>query len=61
MEADRLEPIFEAVKVAHKSLTAKGIQWIESTLIDDRRDKPQTMKDKIDIAKNCINRSERDT
>lgn len=55
MEADSFEPIFEAVKVAHEALTAKGILRVESTLmIDDRRDKPRTMKDKVESAKNCI-------
>jgi uncharacterized protein (TIGR00106 family) len=52
MEADSLEPIFEAVKAAHEALTTKGIRRIESTLmIDDRRDKPRNMKDKIDAIK----------
>jgi uncharacterized protein (TIGR00106 family) len=52
MEADSMEPIFEAVKAAHEALTAKGIMRIESTLmIDDRRDKQRTMKDKVDSAK----------
>ena len=48
MEADSLEPIFEAVKAAHEAMVAKGILRVESTLvIDDRRDKPRTMKDKV--------------
>ena len=48
MEADNLEPILEAVKAAHEALTAKGILRIESTLIiDDRKDKQRTMKDKV--------------
>ena len=52
MEADSLEPIFEAVKVAHEAIVAKGILRVESTLIiDDRRDKPRTMKDKINAVK----------
>jgi uncharacterized protein (TIGR00106 family) len=56
MEADNLEPIFEAVKAAHEALTAKGILRIESTLIiDDRRDKPRTMKDKVDAVKKYMN------
>lgn len=55
MEADNLEPIFEAVKAAHEALTAKGILRIESTLIiDDRRDKRRTMKDKINSVKKLI-------
>jgi len=52
MEANRLETILEAVKVAHETLIAKGILRGESTLrIDDRRDKPRTMKDKVDAVK----------
>jgi uncharacterized protein (TIGR00106 family) len=55
MEADNLDPIFEAVKAAHEALTVKGIQRIESTLIiDDRRDKLRTMKDKVDSIKNYM-------
>ena len=55
MEADRLEPIFEAVKAAHEALMGKGILRVESTLIiDDRRDKPRTMKDKINSVKNYM-------
>jgi len=52
IETENLEPIFEAVKAAHEAIVAKGIQRVESTLIiDDRRDKPRTMKDKIDTVK----------
>lgn len=52
MEADNFEPIFEAVKAAHEAIVAKGILRVESTLIiDDRRDKPRTMKDKINAVK----------
>jgi uncharacterized protein (TIGR00106 family) len=52
MEADSLETIFEAVKAAHETLIVKGILRVESTLIiDDRRDKPRTMKDKVNSVK----------
>jgi uncharacterized protein (TIGR00106 family) len=52
MEAESLEPIFEAVKAAHEAIVDEGIARIESTLIiDDRRDKPRTMKDKINSVK----------
>jgi uncharacterized protein (TIGR00106 family) len=52
MEADRLETIFEAVKAAHEAIVDKGIARVESTLIiDDRRDKPRTMKDKVNSVK----------
>ena len=48
LEADSLETILEVVKVAHEALVAKGILRVESTLrIDDKRDKPRTMKDKV--------------
>jgi uncharacterized protein (TIGR00106 family) len=57
MEADNLETILEAVKVAHEALIAKGILRVESTLrIDDRRDKPRTMKDKVDAVKKYMKR-----
>lgn len=52
LEAEKLETIFEAVKAAHKALIEKGIVRVESTLmIDDRRDKPRTMKDKVNAVK----------
>lgn len=52
LEANSLEPILEAVKAAHEALTTRGIRRVESTLIiDDRRDKPRTMKDKVDSVK----------
>ena len=57
MEADSLEPIFEAVKAAHEALTDKGILRVESTLIiDDRKDKPRTMKDKVNSVKKHMKR-----
>jgi uncharacterized protein (TIGR00106 family) len=55
IEADSLEPIFEAVKAAHEAIVAKGILRVESTLIiDDRRDKPRTMKDKVETVKKYL-------
>jgi uncharacterized protein (TIGR00106 family) len=52
IEADNLELIFEAVKTAHETLMLKGILRVESTLIiDDRKDKPRTMKDKVNSVK----------
>jgi len=55
MEADSLETIFEAVKAGHEALRIKGILRVESTLIiDDRRDKPRTMKDKVNSVKNYM-------
>jgi uncharacterized protein (TIGR00106 family) len=56
MEADSLEIVFEAVRVAHESLVDKGILRVESTLIiDDRRDKPRTMKDKVNSVRKHMN------
>ena len=58
LEADSLELIFEAVKTAHETLTNKGILRVESTLIiDDRRDKPRTMKDKVNSVKKHMRQS----
>ncbi|MEM4248536.1 MAG: MTH1187 family thiamine-binding protein [Candidatus Nanoarchaeia archaeon] len=52
LEANSLEVIFEAVKAAHEAIIAEGILRVESNLrIDDRRDKPRTMKDKVNAVK----------
>jgi len=48
LEAESLETILEAVKVAHEALFKIGVKRIESNLrIDDRRDKPRTMEKKL--------------
>jgi uncharacterized protein (TIGR00106 family) len=58
IEAESLESIFEAVKVAHEAIVDEGILRVESTLIiDDRRDKPRTMKDKINTVKKYLKQS----
>lgn len=58
LEADKLESILEAVKAAHEALVAKGILRVESTLIiDDRRDKPRTMQDKVNAVKKYMEKS----
>ena len=52
LEANNLETVFEAVKAAHEAIIAKGVLRVESNLrIDDRRDKPRTMKDKVNTIK----------
>jgi len=52
LEAERLDTILEAVKQAHEAVLKLNVQRIESTLrIDDRRDKPRTMEDKIQAVK----------
>ena len=48
LAAKDLDTIFEAVRRAHEAVIAAGIKRVSSTLrIDDRRDKPRTMKDKV--------------
>jgi uncharacterized protein (TIGR00106 family) len=49
LEASSLTTIFQAVKSAHQTIFDKGTKRVVSTLrIDDRRDKPRTMQDKLD-------------
>ncbi len=49
LEAASLTTIFQAVKSAHQTIFDKGTKRVVSTLrIDDRRDKPRTMQDKIE-------------
>lgn len=48
LAANDLDTIFAAVRRAHEDVMASGVKRVESTLrIDDRRDKPRTMDDKI--------------
>ena len=48
LEAEKLETLLEAVKVAHEAVFKLGVKRVESTLrIDDRRDKPRTMENKL--------------
>jgi uncharacterized protein (TIGR00106 family) len=57
LEAERLDTILEAVKHAHEAVSKLSVQRIESTLrIDDRRDKPRTLEDKIQTVKSHIQR-----
>jgi len=57
LEAEKLETILEAVKLAHEAVSRMGAQRIESTLrIDDRRDKPRRMEDKIEAVRSYIQR-----
>jgi len=56
LEASNLETIFEAVRVAHEAIIAKGVLRVQSNLrIDDRRDKSRTMKDKVITVKRYMN------
>jgi uncharacterized protein (TIGR00106 family) len=52
LAADNLAVILEAVSKAHEAVVAMGVRRVTSTLrIDDRRDKPRTMQDKVDAVK----------
>ena len=52
LEAESLKTIFQAVESAHKTIIDKGVKRVVSTLrIDDRRDKPRTMQDKVEALK----------
>ncbi|MGD0071704.1 MAG: MTH1187 family thiamine-binding protein [Candidatus Bathyarchaeia archaeon] len=52
LAAKNLDTIFEAVRQAHEAIIATGVKRVESTLrIDDRRDKPSTMDDKVKAVK----------
>ena len=49
LEAESLKTIFQAVEAAHQAILNRGAKRVLSTLrLDDRRDKPRTMQDKID-------------
>jgi uncharacterized protein (TIGR00106 family) len=52
LAADNLSVILEAVGKAHEAVVAMDVKRVTSTLrIDDRRDKPRTMQDKVDAVK----------
>ena len=58
LEANGLETILEAVKVAHEALVTEGVLRVESILrIDDRRDKPRTISDKVVSVKKHMKRT----
>lgn len=55
LAAKDLEIILSAVKQAHEAVVARGAKRVESTLrIDDRRDKPRVMSDKVKAVKEYI-------
>ncbi len=48
IQANSLDTILDAVKSAHESLFEEGVPRVITTVkIDDRRDKPRDMRDKI--------------
>ncbi len=60
LAANDLGTIFEAVRQAHEAVIAMGVKRvsIHSTGIDDRRDKPRTMNDKVKAVKEYLKRLE---
>jgi uncharacterized protein (TIGR00106 family) len=48
LEADSLSEVLEAVKAAHEALFMAGASRVSLSLhVDDRRDKPRRMEDKV--------------
>ncbi len=49
IEADSIDQILEVTKLAHERMFKAGAERVSTLLrIDDRRDKPRKMEDKID-------------
>lgn len=49
IEANSIEQVLAVARIAHGSLFEAGAKRVSTTIrIDDRRDKPRTMEDKID-------------
>jgi uncharacterized protein (TIGR00106 family) len=52
LEADHLDSILKAVSAAHKAVFRQGARRVDFILrVDDRRDKPRTMEDKVKAVK----------
>ena len=48
IEAREIDSVLRAVEVSHSTLRSMGVQRVSSSLrIDERLDKPRTMKDKV--------------
>lgn len=48
LEADNLENLFEAIKIAHEAVFKAGSQRVVTSVkIDDRRDRQRTIEDKV--------------
>ncbi|MEM0118623.1 MAG: MTH1187 family thiamine-binding protein [Conexivisphaerales archaeon] len=48
LEADDLTTIFKAVSAAHEAVFSEGAERVDFLLrVDDRRDKPRVMEDKV--------------
>ncbi len=47
-EADTMDQVMEVTKLAHEAIFDAGVQRVVTQIrIDDRRDKPRTMEDKV--------------
>ncbi len=55
MELASIEEAFDAIKIAHEAVINKGIKRVITHItIDDRRDAPKGMDEKIESVKNKI-------
>lgn len=55
LEAASLDEIFRATGAAHEALAKKGINRVVSHItIDDRRDAPKDMEEKVESVKNKL-------
>jgi uncharacterized protein (TIGR00106 family) len=55
LEADSIDAVFGAVKAAHEALVKKGIKRVVTHItIDDRRDRPKGMVEKIEAVLNKL-------
>lgn len=55
IEVDSIDDVFNAVKAAHEALTKSGVNRVVSHLtIDDRKDAPKGMEEKIKSVKTKI-------
>ena len=58
LEAESLDDILRAVKVAHEAVIRLGAQRVECQLrIDDRHDKPRTMEEKVAAVKGYVGKT----
>lgn len=55
LEAASLDDIFRAIRATHEALVKKGVNRVVTHLtIDDRRDKPKGMAEKIESVKSKL-------
>ncbi len=55
VEADSVEQILDAISAAHKALRSAGVKRTISTVrIDERRDKKQSLEDRVEAVKKSL-------